>query len=306
MTKQPVRSVPYTPQMRREIGPLLISMPQLGPYGLSENWLLRHLGDLHWQVICGALGELSRDIRDEQGNRLYASFIRVTWNASQPLSHFGESNSLRGSMEMVRYGDGLFDSTTQLQVAEAFISVRMASLFSRREKESSNERLLPASPLLPAECAIPDIEVLPRYLTEHRLLRTERLASLELQNEKFDLADAPTETVRYPINGYFDFNGANLLYFASYPTIADICLSRSGAASAVGFERFVTECSPTGRDIFYFGNANLNDSIDCAIASLQEAEHRTRCRVDMFRTSDRMCISRQFVLRAAACPVNDN
>jgi probable biosynthetic protein (TIGR04098 family) len=301
MTKQLVHSVTCTPRMRREIGPLLISMPQLGPYGLSENWLLRHLGDLHWQVICDALGELSRDIRDEQGNRLYASFIRVTWAASQQLSGFGESSSLHGWMEMVRYGDGLFDSNTRLQVADAWISVRMASLFSRREKENSNERLLPASPLLPVECAIPDMEVMPDYLTEHRLLRTERLASLELQGEKFELADPPIETVRYPINGYFDFNGANLLYFASYPTIADICLSGSEAARSVGFERFVTQCSPTGRDVFYFGNANLDDSIDCAITSGRKVGNRTRCRVDMFRTSDRMCISRQFVLRVAAC-----
>jgi probable biosynthetic protein (TIGR04098 family) len=247
------------------------------------------------------LGELSRDIRDEQGNRLYASFIRVTWTASQPLSRFGESNSLHGWMEMVRYGDGLFDSNTRLQVNEAFLTVRMASLFSRREMESSNERLLPASPLLPVECKIPDIEVMPTYLTDHRLLRTQRLRSLELQGERFDLADASTETVRYPINGYFDFNGANLLYFASYPTIADICLSRSEAARSIGFERFVTQCSPTGRDIFYFGNANLDDSIDCAIASAPQPGNRTRCRVDMFRTSDRMCVSRQFVLRADAC-----
>jgi probable biosynthetic protein (TIGR04098 family) len=286
--------------MRREIGPLLVGMPQLGPYGLSENWMLRHLGDLHWQAICAALGELSRDIRDEQGNRLYASFIRVTWTASQPLSQFGESSSLHGWMEMVRYGDGLFDSNTTLQAGDASISVRMASLFSRRERENSNERLLPASPMLPVECVIPDMEVLPGYLTDHRLLRTERLASIELRGERFDLADTPAETVGYPINGYFDFNGASLLYFASYPTIADICLSRSKAASRIGFERFVTQCSPIGRDIFYFGNANLEDSIDCSIAS-RPAGNPARCRIDMFRTSDRLCISRQFVLRAATC-----
>jgi probable biosynthetic protein (TIGR04098 family) len=286
--------------MRREIGPLLIGMPQLGPYGLSENWLLRHLGDLHWQIICDALGEVSRDVRDEQGNRLYASFIRVTWTALQPLSRFGESDSLSGSMEMVRYGDGLFDSNTTLRVAEASISVRMASLFSRREKEDSNDRLLPASPLLPAGCAIPDIEVVPGYLSDHRLLRTGRLATLHLQGETFDLAEAPAETVRYPINGYFDFNGANLLYFASYPSIADICLSRSEAAKSVGFEHFVTKCSPTARDVFYFGNANLNDSIDCSIALRQGTENRLRCQVDMTRTSDGLRIGRQFVVRDAA------
>jgi len=62
--------------MRREIGSLL-SHASTRPYGLSENWLLRHLGDLHWQIICDALGKASRDIQDEQGSRLYASFVRV-------------------------------------------------------------------------------------------------------------------------------------------------------------------------------------------------------------------------------------
>jgi probable biosynthetic protein (TIGR04098 family) len=285
--------------MRRDIGPLLIGMPQLGPYGLSENWLLRHLGDLHWQMICEGLGELSRDIRDEQGHRLYASFIRVMWSATEPLSRFGESDSLSGTMKMVRYGDGLFDSETTLEVAGASLTMRMASLFSRREKEDSNEKLLPATPLVPAGCAIPDLELVPQFVSDHRLLRTGRLASLPLRGETFDLAEATAETVRYPINGYFDFNGANLLYFASYPTIADICLSRTEAVRAIGFERFVTKFSPLARDTFYFGNADLNDAIDCAMTPLAKRDGRVGCRADMTRTSDGQLIARQFVLRAA-------
>jgi probable biosynthetic protein (TIGR04098 family) len=285
--------------MRRDIGPLLIGMPQLGPYGLSENWLLRHVGDLHWQMICEGLGELSRDIRDEQGHRLYASFIRVMWNATEPLSRFGESDSLSGTIKMVRYGDGLFDSETTLEVASASLSVRMASLFSRREKEDSNEKLLPATPPIPAGCAIPDLELVPQFVSDHRLLRTGRLARLGLRGETFDVAEAPAEALRYPINGYFDFNGAHLLYFASYPTIADICLSRSKTASSIGFERFVTQFSPVARDVFYFGNADLNDAIDCALVSHADGAKRLRCRADMTRASDGMLIARQFVLRDA-------
>jgi probable biosynthetic protein (TIGR04098 family) len=198
---------------------------------------------------------------------------------------------------MVRYGDGLYDSTASLQAGEASIAVRMASLFSRREKDGSNERLMPAAPQLDANCPIPDIEEIPAYLTEHRLLRTGRLASLDLAGEKFDLADPATETIHYALNGYFDFNGANLLYFASYPTIADICLSRSQAAKPIGFKRFVSECSPTGRDIFYFGNTDLDDSLDCEIAPHPQPHDRTSWRIDLIRTSDRLCISRQFVSR---------
>lgn len=283
--------------MRRDIGPLLIGMPQLGPYGLSENWLLRHLGDLHWQMICEALGELSRDVRDEQGNRLYASFIRVKWTATRPLARFGESDTLRGAIKMVRYGEGLFDSETTLEVADAALSVRMASLFSRREEQDSNDRLLPAVPAIPAGCQIADLELVPDFVSDHRRLRTARLATLELRGEKFDLADPATDTVRYPINGYFDFNGANLLYFASYPTIADICMSRSKLAQSAGFRRFVTDFSPLGRDVFYFGNADLDDAIDCALAPCSTDAPQLHARIDMTRVSDGQLIARQFVLR---------
>src|SRR5262245_39309462 len=131
--------------MRISIGPLAIGMPQLGPYGLSENWLLRHLGDLHWRMICDALGSRSADITDEHVNRLYAAFVRVTWTASAALSEFCESDELSGEMDMVRCGEGIFVSETTLSVIEQTIWVRMASIFSRRKNDGENE-LLPSVP----------------------------------------------------------------------------------------------------------------------------------------------------------------
>jgi probable biosynthetic protein (TIGR04098 family) len=284
--------------MRVSIGPLVIGMPQLGPYGLSESWLLSHLGDLHWRVIAGALGAHTRDIIDEHRNRLYASFVRVTWTASSALSALGESDELTGCMDMVRFGDGVFLSDAALSIADETISMRMASLFTRRERDGSNDRLLSAAPAVRGDCPIPEIDAIPPYVSDHRLLKTGRCATLELARQRFDMAAPPAESIPYAINGFADFNGANLLYFAAYPRIADACTARSRwVASAIGYDRFVTMCGPRARDIFYFGNADLADSLACAIGPPVVADGNVAYRIDLSRASDGSCISRQLVIR---------
>jgi probable biosynthetic protein (TIGR04098 family) len=144
---------------RQELNPITLGMPQLGPYGLPENWLLRHLGDVHWQIICDSLGRRSRDMVDQDNNRLYASFARVRWTSTVPFSKFRESDSLDGWVEMVRSGDGVFLSTASLFGSEGgTISAQLASIFTRREGDS-NDRLLASAPVIFDDCAIPDMFV---------------------------------------------------------------------------------------------------------------------------------------------------
>lgn len=278
--------------------PITIGMPQLGPCGLSENWLLRHLGDVHWQIICNALGRQSRDMIDVAGNRLYASFVRVCWSSTVPLSAYRESTQLHGSTEMIRCGDGIFLSTSSLLGSEGgAISARLASLFTRREG-TENDRLLASAPPIFDTCPIPDIGAAPPFLDAHRLLRAGKTAEHLFMNFVFDTTQPVFETASYRINGYQDFNGANLLYFASYPTIADICASRTRyVTDEFGFARFVTGSSPLGRDIFYFGNANLGDSISCGFSLGATDAVAFSMQVDMSRGEGGALISKQFVVR---------
>ena len=283
---------------RQPLEPITLGMPQLGPYGLSENWLLRHLGDGHWGIICEALGRHSRDMVDKDGSRLYASFARVCWTSTLPLSKYRESDGLTGWVEMVRCGDGVFLSTVNLSgTAGGAISARLGSIFTRREG-TSNDRLLASAPVIFDNCAIPDVEVTPRFIEEHRLLRAGKSTLHRFMNLDFDTGADAGEAVNYQINGYQDFNGANLLYFASYPTIADICASRTRyVAEQFGFSEFVTGSAPIGRDIFYFGNANLGDWITCTFALNNAPLVGLATRVDLFRTRTGTCIGKQFVVR---------
>jgi len=274
-------------------------MPQLAPYGLSENWLLRHLGDAHWQIICDGLGRRSRDMVDKQGHRLYASFARVCWTSTLPLSAYRESDTLRGSIEMVRCGDGLFVSTARLIGADGgVISAQLASIFSRREGKK-NDRLVASAPPIFDQCPIPNVDTAPEFLEEHRRLKNDTSRAHNFMNLAFDIDSATDEAVDYQINGYQDFNGANLLYFASYPTIADVCASRTRfVAEHFGQQRFVTGSSPTGRDIFYFGNANLADDISCRFKLVHVDFGTIAARVDLVRVATGALIGRQFVVRA--------
>lgn len=283
---------------RQLLEPILIGMPQLGPYGLSENWLLRHLGDAHWQIICNALDRPSRNMVDEAGNRLYASFARVCWISTVPLSAYRESDTLSGWMEMRRYGDGIFVSTAKLfDAANGVISATLASIFTRREGES-NDRLLASAPAIFDDCPIADCNTPPPFLDEHRLIRAATTSVHNFMKFAFDTGSPVDQVVEYRINGYQDFNGANLLYFASYPTIADICASRTQyVADHFGFERFVTDSSPIGRDIFYFGNANLGDWISCGFKLNTAESGGLAARVDLVRKESGALIGKQFVIR---------
>ena len=56
---------------------ITINMPQMAIEALSENWLFKDLGNNHWEMICKGLDTNSFNLKDEIGNRLYATFIRI-------------------------------------------------------------------------------------------------------------------------------------------------------------------------------------------------------------------------------------
>src|ERR1700722_9211049 len=56
---------------------ITLGMPHLSLGGLSENWLLKECGNLHWLALASAHGMKRPDFRDGHGNRLYAAFTCV-------------------------------------------------------------------------------------------------------------------------------------------------------------------------------------------------------------------------------------
>src|SRR5947207_15582255 len=81
-----------------------IGMPQMAVGCLSENWLLKELGSLHWDRLCASLNANSQSLKDSQGRRLYATFVRVRLDLDDNLAAFREGDELRLSIEMNRFG----------------------------------------------------------------------------------------------------------------------------------------------------------------------------------------------------------
>jgi hypothetical protein len=57
---------------------LRFGMMHLSPNGLSEQWLLRHLGDRHWDLIAAAVGQEGIAFRDADGAQVYAAFCATS------------------------------------------------------------------------------------------------------------------------------------------------------------------------------------------------------------------------------------
>jgi probable biosynthetic protein (TIGR04098 family) len=222
-------------QVRRSYS---VNMPQMAMGGLSESWLLKELGDLHWSMIASGLGSQSSSITDGGGNRLYATFTRIRYSLQEPLGAISENSALDLNGSISRFGAGTFISDIELGHDLAPGVARLMSNFSRRG-EANNTSLLKGQPTIPENCQIPEV-TLPAFMLEYRDRRSAN-------------PDAALFNSEYEIVPFHDINGVGLLYFAAYPIISDICSLRYLA----GFSAMST----VSRDVYYFANTDTQDSL---------------------------------------------
>jgi probable biosynthetic protein (TIGR04098 family) len=242
----------------------LVNMPQMAIGGLSESWLFKELGDLHWSMITAGLRTTSSAISDGNGERLYATFTRISYHLPGSLGTFRENDPLAMRGTIARSGAGLFTSDIDIDSGELTGKARLMSSFSRRVG-ASNVGLLKGQPDIPLDCAIPETGPT-RFATEYR---DRRSASLP----------PPLFQCEYDINPFYDINGVNLLYFASYPIISDNCAMRHDRDLA---SRYATR----SRDVFYFANANFDERLVFSIHSWQQQAGTLTMETSISRSGD--------------------
>lgn len=231
--------VPPIPSERRTY---LLNMPQMAVGGLSESWLFKELGDIHWTVLAKALGQPTRLISDSAGDRIYATFTRIQLRSSCALGLYQENERIDIDSGMSRYGAGLYFSEAMVNGATGSIQAHLMSSFSKFGATGSNTSLFKGLPELPPDCIIPALSEVPEFGRDYQGRRAETLAP-------------PIFECEYEIMPGHDINGVGLLYFAAYPMIDDICAARhAGRMYATGF-------STRYRDIFYFGNSDADDTL---------------------------------------------
>lgn len=205
------------PAVARRVTRIRLGMPQLCLGGLSETWALKECGDLHWRLLADLAGLETPDFRDGEGARIYAAFCALSAE-DLGLDRFEEHDELRVVSELRRVSASRFCSRhTFFRGSEFAGTLELLSAFVKRTADGRNRSIARAIPRVFQSGSLVRSEPLraenlsgalrKRDWAEHRGLRrigAETLGSIVLK-------PCPSQ----------DFNGANLLYFASYQGLAD-------------------------------------------------------------------------------------
>ena len=258
-----------------------IRMPQMANSALSENWLLKCLGDIHWQLISKGFNKKSSDFKDDAGNRLYATFVRVNYSIS-PLNQFLENEIIEFNASMNGFGNNSFISNITAICDHNNINATLMTTFSIREN-GNNNKIIKYEPKERTN-QIGQLTYTPLFLNEFRLLKKGLLTNISTSYGEFSITDEPFFVSEYTINPYYDINGIGLLYFASYPIIADKCF----------FEYYQKSTAFTTiyRDVFYFGNCNSTDKIIFQLNNIEEKGDQIKTSISLFRKSDHQMLAR--------------
>jgi len=244
-----------------------INMPQMALGGLSEGWLFKEMGDLHWSLLTSALGVKSRDIADQAGERLYATFTRIRYRTSEPMADFRENDELSATAAMTRFGAGMFFSSVQLKSDVRSGEFEIMSSFAKFGESGENTSLTKGQPAIPAGFVVPSLPEMPEFAAKYREKRAAEPPAAIFETE-------------YEILAQHDINGVGLLYFAAYPTISEICLTRYlGPGSAL-------EWSPISRDVCYFANSGAADKLIYRLHVDETVGEERRCVGTLSRASD--------------------
>lgn len=221
-----------------------LNMPHMAMGGLSESWLFKEMGDFHWALITKGLRVNSSDLADANGNRLYATFTRIKFTSTVPLSEYREDDDLVLTGHLERYGASYFFSTLTFTAGDRVISGRLMSTFTKRQNQGSNVGLLKGQPVISADCEVPMLDEQPSFAGDFRAHRTANEASALFETE-------------YELQPVHDVNGVKLLYFAAYPAISALCEQRMHAQPM----DWALGSSTIARDVFYMANCELDDRI---------------------------------------------
>jgi len=276
-----------------------LGMPQMAIGALSEGWLFKELGNAHWELLCRGLGTRSRDLADELGNRLYATFARVQHVGNVNLAQFEESEPLRLTGEISRFGGGMYYSEFTLSAVarpHVRIDARLITSFSRRG-ETGNRGLVKSVPATSTN-AIANRAEAPAFIDEYRMVKKGSLNEVTVGSEHFSQTDDVLHQSEYLLNPYHDLNGVGLLYFAAYPIISDTCEARyfnDRAGSMAGW--WEQRWSAASRDVMYYANCDIADTVVYRLHSLAESADKISLAASLSRKSDNALMARIFVTK---------
>lgn len=215
-----------------------IGMPLTGRANLAETPLLKLLGDIRWRHVAELSGVNSRDLADEDGDRLYATFfyVELVFPPETPMSSFGENDRLTIVSTIHADDDLLLDGFHVLYPAD-WPEQRQQPVHTMEEALSlgipvartSNAfvKMLGGAHWLKKGVPVnPGMDRVPHHPGAQDLYR--QVLVVSGGNRAFSgpppgfvpLTEGKVE-VEYVPDSDRDLNGVGLLYFANYPAVLD-------------------------------------------------------------------------------------
>jgi len=136
---------------------LRIGMPHLDAGGLSENWLFRAAGDLHWEAITRRLGVPTHEIETAGHERLYPMVIALRARYDAPLSAVRENDVLTWSVDVVPCGGACARGLIVARIGDRCFRLELLTSFAERRSGGTMRMALPAARLAAGgEPALPE------------------------------------------------------------------------------------------------------------------------------------------------------
>ena len=273
-----------------------INMPQMAIGALSENWLFKEIGDTHWDLLCAGLNTQSLQLKDENDNRLYATFVRISMRSTIPLNEFCENDELEMDSKIMRFGNGMYFSEISLNGENGRIDANLMTSFSIRN-DTDNTKLMKSQPAAKAN-AIAEYTESPAFGNDYRLIKKGVLKELTLAGTSFEINDEDIFTTTYELNPYYDLNGVGLLYFAAYPIINNACEARFFNKLKPNETRWELNYHVIDRDVLYFANCNINENIRYVLNGYEFIDgDKIKINSTLYRESDNAIMARIFTIK---------
>jgi probable biosynthetic protein (TIGR04098 family) len=275
-----------------------INMPQMALSGLSESWMMKEVGNCHWHMLCEDLGLKSNEIFDLDGNRLYATFVRIKTESCNSLKDYNENECLEIVGNVKRFGGSLCYSEIDISCNDKSIKCTLATTFSTRESDSDNNKITRGVPNNSGDEGTFIISEIPKHISEIIKIKKQKIDTIQVSNIEFKLTDKYIYEKDYKINPYTDINGVGLLYFAAYPIINDMCEFEYFNNGKYTKNNWALNSSTMTRDVLYFGNCNIDDVIYYRLNSYELiSEDVVAIQSSLYRQSDNSIIAKIFTIK---------
>jgi len=266
-----------------------IGMPQMANSALSENWLLKFIGNEHWKLLSKGFNKKTSEFTDDLGNRRYASFIRINYSLS-PLKNFKENDIITFNSDIFGFGNETFLSKINGLSSNNFINSNLMTVFSIRAKDNNTKLIKSHSKN--ENIQIKQLSKMPNFINDYRIMRNGSIDKVSTNSGDFIITDDVIFSCIYKINPFYDINGVGLLYYASYPIISDMCFQN--------YNDHYTYYQTTFRDIFYFANANRDEEIIFHLNAFEEVGKDFKITTSLFRKSDKSLIAKILTVKSKA------